>query len=186
MNQFIKDFLFFFLFFHLLSSSQSKKLYILNINKGDMPNDSSGVEIILSDENVLEKDDLSLKIKWLSPGWVGDFQPKRSNWIGMKKIKFNIFNPLDREKTMSFVVKDETSSRDRNSWGIIFFKVKPGMNSIEIGIDNLKTKDSSREINLGKIRQWHFSYCFFPEDEREEKNFEEWTIYLSNLRIESE
>jgi hypothetical protein len=182
----MKKILIFLILNFLIGFTQAKKIYILDINKGEMPNDTNGAETILSDENVVKEGDLSLKIKWISSGWVGDWQPKKANWKGMKKLRCNIFSSSEKEKIMSFVIKDDKSEKDRNTWGIIFFKLKPGMNNVELDIENLKTKDNSRLINLGQIRQWHFSYCFFPEDEREEKKFEEYTIYISNLRVESE
>ncbi len=185
MRNYLKIIFTFFLLSYFVHG-QIKRIYILDINKGDMPNDTSGAEIILSDENVLKEGDLSLKIKWISSGWVGEWQPKKANWSGMKKIKFNAYSVSEKEKIMSFVIKDDKSTSDRNTWAIIFFKLKPKMNKIELDLENLKTKGNSRVINLNQIRQWHFTYCFFPEDGREEKNFEEYTVYISNLRVESE
>jgi len=164
---------------------EARKMFPINISKGELPNDvSSNCIATLSEENCGEGE-LSLKLAFSKPGWAGEYNPKKGSWGGWKWIKFNAFNADDRKAKMTFVIKDEKSDKDRKTWIVIPFELKPGMNEIKISLEELKAQDG-RKADLKKVKQWHFSYKFFPENEWEEKGGDEFTVFISNLRLESE
>jgi hypothetical protein len=169
--------------------AMAKKMYPININKGEMPNDvCSNCEVTLSEENCGEGAELSLKLAFSKPGWAGEYNPKRSNWIGYKWIKFNAFNPTDKSVKMAIGIKDEQSignSEARKTWIVIPFELKPGMNDVKLSLEGIKAQDG-RTADLKRVKQWFFSYKFFPENSWEEKGGDEFTVFISNLRLESE
>jgi len=160
---------------------ETGKMYITNINKGEMFNDIAGATLSLSEEHVVTKGDLSLKLLWTKAGYAGDYTPKRSNWSGKTEVAFNAFSAADKDRKMTFVIKDDFENRGRPNWGVISFTLKPGMNNIKLNIDGLMSQDGKRKLNLSKVSQWHFSYCMFSEKDWEEKWDGEFIVYISDL-----
>ena len=166
----------------IVSVCEAKKMYPVNIGKGEIPGDIGSCTASLSEENSGNGKDLSLKIEFKSGGWIGEYAPKRGTWTGFKNVKFNAFNPSEKKIKMTFVIKDKNSG-DRKSWAVIPFELKPGMNEIELKLEGLKTQEG-KEVDLIKLKAWHFSYKMFSENDWEEKGGDEFTVFISNLRLE--
>ncbi len=171
----------------VLAFAEIRTMYITRINNGEVFNDTKGAVISFSEEHAVKPGGLSLKLQWTKPGWAGDWQPKRSNWSGMNRVAFSIFSTAGKDKKMTFVVKDsavdEPGAPKNANWGVIPFTLKPGMNEVELKVSGLRTKDGKRALDLSHIRQWHFSYCLFPEEDWEEKWDGEFTIYINDVKI---
>jgi|GEM_PF-2814146 len=169
---------------------EARIMSLVNINKGGMLSDiDTECSVNLTEENLGEGAKLSLKLEFSGPAFAGEWAPKKNNWAGWKYFKFDAFNPLARELTMSLVIRDETCSgynrnlEDRKNWPILPFVLKPGMNKVELTLEGLKNIEG-KPAGLTKITHWFFAYRLFPCYAWEEKGADKVDINISNLRLE--
>jgi len=171
----------------LANHAEAKKMFPLNIAKGEMPGDvSTSCLIEMTEENIAEGAGLGLKLAFSKTGWAGEFKPRKGNWTGYKYLRFSAFNPTDRKVTMALGIKDEFSkggNAERKTWIAQPYELKPGMNQVEITLEGIKAQDG-RVADLKKIKQWFLSYKFFTENSWEEKGDDVFTVFISNFRIE--
>lgn len=156
---------------------------LLDIERGTLPNDAEGCSVSLSEEHAAAKDAISLKAIFpeKSSGWAGQSPARKKDWTGYTRLCFHIHSTLDKTTTMSFVVKDAASG-SRNEWAVLHFELKPGSSDYALDISDLKAQ-SGRKLDIAAVRQWHFSYRFFPEADWETKEEGPLTLYLSSLRL---
>jgi len=167
---------------------EAKKMFPVNISKGEMPNDAgSACSMALAEDNCGPGAELSLKLAFTAPSFAGEFNPKRGSWSAYKTMKFNIFSEADKKITMALGIKDDGSisnNEQRKTWIVLPFEVKPGMNDVSVSLEDLKAQDG-RKADLKKVKQWFFSYKFFPETTWDEKTAgNELNVFISNLRLE--
>lgn len=84
----------------------AKKLNILNISKGEMPDDSSGCQIALTEEHADKEGEFAIKLVYDKRGWAGQINPKKGSWEGFKRLKFIVYNASDKPvKDVGVVLK---------------------------------------------------------------------------------
>jgi len=167
---------------------EAKNMYPVNISRGETPNDvGAGCEVTLSDENCGEGAEFSLRIVFTEGTWVGEYNPKKAFWTGYKSMNFSAFNSLNRKVTMAVGIMDEVSFNNnggRKSLIVMPFELKSGMNNVRLSLEDVKSQDG-RISDMKKIKKWYISYKYFPENKWEEKGSGEFTVFISNLRLEN-
>ncbi len=134
-----------------------KKMFLLNINKGELPNDCGGaVKLSLSEENVAQKGDLSLKVVWTGESSFGMFNPKNSNWTDFSFIKFTVFNPGKDIVSLSFSARDDSPVKGYATRFDTTVALPPGKSTQEIAIQGV-SNNSGGAFNLKKITHWYIA-----------------------------
>ena len=117
----------------IAGSVSAKKMYLINFDKGGMPNDVNACEASLSEEKA-PKGQVYLKIT-AAPGasfYCGEFAPKKANWDGYDVIKFDYFNEGKNPQALTLTVKPTGS--DYATRFDASFVARPGKGSVEIEI----------------------------------------------------
>ena len=121
----------------MFGTLHAKKMYLINFDKGGMPNDSTGCEFSLSEEKA-PKDHVYLKVipnkkdKGGDVWWIGEFGPKKANWEGYDVIRFDYFNEGTQPQQLVFLIKPKGS--DYNTRLDSQFVARPGKGSVEVEI----------------------------------------------------
>ncbi len=104
-----------------------------------------------------------------------NFREFPEDWSGRNYLKMDVLNPSGRKLILHIRIDDQESGWgyanrfDRN------FPLEPGMNSISIPIDSLKTNRGSRPLDLRRIKKM---IVFIPN------NSETRTIHMDSIRLE--
>ncbi len=134
-----------------------KKMFLVNINKGELPNDNNGkVALSLSEENVAQKGDLSLKVVWTGGGAFGMLNPKNSNWGDFNFIKFTVFNAGKDIVSLSFSARDDNPVKGYASRFDTTVALPPGKSTQEIAIQGV-SNNSGGSFNIKKITHWYIA-----------------------------
>ena len=151
--------------------ASAKKMYLLNFDKGGMPNDASGCEFSLS-EDKSPKGQIYLKIVPAKEGimWCGELSPKKANWDGYDVIKFDYFNEGKVPQSLVLCIKrkgDKYNTRlDAN------FVARPGKGSVEIEIAGACGNSGNPIDWKTPVAQWVISGVKAP-------------IHIGNITLES-
>jgi hypothetical protein len=162
----------------LVSIASAKKMYVVNVDKGEMPNDISGCEVTLTEDNATTKGGLMLKIVSSKESWwVGEQNPKRGRWDGYDYFVFDAYNPEKNPISLVFTVKPVSgaSYNERFNQSIV---LRPGKNRVEISIAGATTNGGDAINWKKKIAQWNISEYQSSKPGR--------TIYVGNFRLETE
>jgi len=143
------------------SFASAKKMAILNFNKGEMPDDNNACTVSLSEEHGDKEGDFTLKLEFAAKSkdatpWSAVFQPKKAAWSAFTKVKFNVFNPSDKEVKMGWMIKGAKGSNgpeNRKDWEV---KLPPGKSEQEIKITDVKCNDGTSPLDCSKIYIWAF------------------------------
>jgi len=165
----------------LVSIASAKKMYVVNVDKGEMPNDISGCEVNLTEDNATTKGGLMLKLKIVASKkeswWVGEYNPKRGIWDGYDYFVFDAYNPENNPISLEFIVKPVrgVSYKDRFDQSIV---LRPGKNRVEISIAGATTNGGGAIDWKKKIAQWNIGEGQSSKPGR--------IIYVGNFRLETE
>lgn len=156
-----------------------KKMYILNIQQGELFNDiGEGVDVSLSEEYAVKQGGLSIKIVYKGGGSCGEWNPKRSNWSDFNFLKMVFHNPSNEIIKLNFAARDDNKKRDystRFDQGIV---LRPGKNTITIPIQGA-TNNSGEPFNLKKITHW---FIWAPTAKPDKPV----TVYLCDIYLTTE
>ena len=138
-------------------SVSAKSLTILNINKGELPDDSSGCDASLSEENTAKEGDFSLKLEFTKNGWCGMFQPKKGTWTGYKKIRFILVNAGDKPVTdVGFCMKGARSGGGPDNRKDYKFEIPVGKKEFSFTFYGDMCNDGKSPIDMSKVSIWNF------------------------------
>jgi len=117
-------------------TADAKKMYLINFDKGGMPNDSANCEFALSEEHA-PKGQIYLKVTTKTPTandyyWCGEFGPKKANWDGYDVVKFDYFNESKSPVSSAFSIRPKGSTYATRLDAS--FVMRPGKGSVEIEI----------------------------------------------------
>ena len=138
----------------------AKKANLLNVEKGELPNDSSAVNINLSEENAFTKGGVCLKLDaatYPADFHAGDFQPKKGVWDGFDYLRFEYFNPGKTPMGLELVVKPEGAGGDytlRFDQPLMF---APGKHAIEVELTGACSNNGAAIDWKKKIKQWYLA-----------------------------
>ena len=94
----------------------------------------------------------SLKMELYPSNWPG-WTPKlaENDWRGFKAIGLDIYNPENREVSVTVRIDDREDFPDYGDRYNQGFVIKPGANSIRIPLENLIASGTKRNLDLKKI-----------------------------------
>ena len=122
------------LVFGISVSAQAKKMFVMNFDKGGMPNDSSNCEFSLSEEKA-PKGQIYLKVTATEAGkpiMFGEYAPKKANWDGYDVVRFDYFNEGKNPQALIFTIKPKGATYPTRMDAS--FIARPGKGSVEIEI----------------------------------------------------
>lgn len=121
----------------------------------------------------------AVKISYPASGGYPSFRAERrqlvGDWSGFDLFKADLFNPRDRIVTLSVRFDDSETTK----WFTAAYAeltLRPGRNSVEVPLANLKTADGARTLDLTNVR----SFNFFLGEPKEAV-----VLYLDHVRLEN-
>ena len=129
---------------------------LLNVTGGQIPNDSgSNGATKMTIENNAQLGGKALKVVFAPGDSFGVRSSKVRNWKPYITLEFEVFNPEKGDVVLQFNVrhKRSTSYQTRVEQG---FTVKPGKNSIKIGLDEMANVNGSAP-DLSDAQRWYIN-----------------------------
>ena len=138
-------------------SSNAKALNVLNINKGELPDDTSECQASLSEENALKEGDFTLKVEFAKMGWCGQYTPKKASWGGFKKFKFIAFNPSDKPiKDVGVCLKGAKMSNGPENRKDFKLELPVGKSEHSLVYEGAICNDGVSPLDMSKAYIWNF------------------------------
>jgi len=134
----------------------ARKVALLDVSKGQMPNDTASDGLTkLSIEPCPGLDGPALKVVYHAGDSFGDRQARVANWKEFIALEFDVFNPDQRDINLTLTVNHRrtTSYQTRVDMPV---QLKPGKNSIRIGIDELVNVNGSTP-DLTSVGRWYIA-----------------------------
>jgi hypothetical protein len=161
--------------------ADAKKMYFVNIDKGEIPSDSFGCTLSLSEEHGSTKGGMALLVESTADEtkgeslFFGECPPRKGVWDGYDFLRFDVFNPGNKVLPMALVIKPVPNVYEKR---IDFnFMCRPGKSSIEYELNGAATNDGSVFDWKKKMGQW--SWCAGQGVTKGTK------FYVSNIRLET-
>ena len=118
----------------------------------------------------------SLKVSLPQGRYPGiNFEEIKSDWSNHHYLKMDVFNPSNEEFNFHVRIDDNKSGWEYANRFDLNFKLTPGMNSISIPTDSIRTNINHRPMNFKRIKRM---MVFIPD------NLKTREIYLDNIRLE--
>jgi len=137
-------------------TASAKKLEIMKIAKGEMPNDSNGCDVTCAEEHAEKKGGVSLKVVASADGgyFFGQL-PAKGIWDGYDVIKIGLFNAGKAPMKGMVIIKPKGSTYEsRMDYS---FMAKPGDSEIEVDIAGATT-NSGKAMSF-KEQMGQFDIC---------------------------
>ena len=135
----------------LLPLAYGQRAMLVNVQKGEMPNDATAT-MALATDNPEKPGGVSLKVTF-GAGAFGQYNPKLKDWTGFTTMKFFAFNAENKPLDMYLAIRDKQST-DYGTRIDAPFNLKPGANKVSIDLTNLRRTMSAVPVNLTGISQW--------------------------------
>lgn len=130
-----------------------QKAYLLNVQKGELPNDASA-QVALTTDNPEQPDGITLKVTY-GKGAFGQYNPRLKDWSSFQTMRFYVFNPAQQPVSLYLALRDKDTV-DYNTRSDIPFTVQPGRNNISLPIRGA-VRINGAAFDLSSIRQWFIS-----------------------------
>lgn len=141
--------------------ASAKKANVMNVEKGELPNDtSSGLLINLSEEVAFSKGGVSLKVEAATyptadAVYFGEYQPKKGVWDGFDFLRFEYSNPGKTPMGLTLTVKPEGSDyKSRLDQPLMF---APGKHAMEVELTGACSNNGTAIDWKKKIKQWNIN-----------------------------
>ncbi len=129
---------------------------LLDFAKGQMPNDTgSDGATTYSIEDSKELGGKVLKVVFAAGDSVGVRSSRVKNWKPYVSLEFEAFNPASETVNLIFTVKHKRSTNLATRIDVPI-ALKPGKNSIKIGIDEMLNTNGSAP-DLANVVRWYFA-----------------------------
>ncbi len=139
----------------------AKKANVMNVEKGELPSDSKGCSINLSEENAFSKGGVSLKVEAAvyptpDPVYFGEYQPKKGVWDGFDYLRFEYVNPGKTPMGLILTVKPDGTADygSRLDQPLMF---APGKHAIEVELTGACSNNGTAIDWKKKIKQWNIN-----------------------------
>jgi len=138
----------------------AKKANVMNVEKGELPNDTGGgITINLSEENSFSKGGVSLKVEAATypttDMFFGEYQPKKGVWDGFDYLRFEYVNPGKTPMGLILTVKPEGSDYTTRLDQPLMFA--PGKHAIEIELTGACSNNGTAIDWKKKLKQWNIN-----------------------------
>jgi len=159
--------------FALCSGVWAENVYLLNLDKGELPNDASGMEYKLTNEYAKEgKFSLKITAPAGGGGWIGQWNPKIKDWSSYDSLKFNYFNPSQEIISAALTITPVGGGyNERLDQKIV---LRPGEGTAEVRLKGA-VNNSGGDLNLSNLQKWNINSLKSGA-----------VIYISNLHFEKE
>jgi predicted MPP superfamily phosphohydrolase len=104
-----------------------------------------------------------------------NFRGVREDWSKRNFFKMDVFNPSEERFNFHVRIDDHKSGWEYAHRFDTDFELKPGMNSISIPMDSIKTNINHRPLNVKKIKRL---MVFVPKNNKSRE------IYIDHIRLE--
>ena len=147
--------------FLVFGLAAAKKANVMNVEKGELPNDvGGGVIVNLSEEVAFSKGGVSLKVeapKYPSETAVyfGEYQPKKGVWDGFDYLRFEYSNPGKAPVGMILTVKPAGSDYQTRLDQPLMFA--PGKHAIEVELTGACSNNGAAIDWKKKLVQWNIN-----------------------------
>jgi len=138
------------------SGAAARKEALLHVSRGQVPNDtgSDGATKL----SLVEKPELggtALKVVYAAGDSFGDRVARVRNWKQFIRLEFDAFNPSKERVRVTLTVKHKrtTSYQTRVDVPVM---LKPGKNSVQIGIDEMVNVNGSLP-DLSRVGRWYIA-----------------------------
>jgi hypothetical protein len=139
-----------------VAEAHARKAALLEVSKGQLPNDTASDGLTkLSIEKLAELGGPALKVVYHAGDSFGDRQARVTNWKDFITLEFDAFNPAGENVGLTLTVKHRrtTSYQTRIDVPIT---LKPGKNSVRIGIDEMLNVNGSTP-DLTSVGRWYIA-----------------------------
>ncbi len=138
----------------------AKKANVMNVEKGELPNDTGGgITINLSEETAFSKGGVSLKVESATyptgDMFFGEYQPKKGVWDGFDYLRFEYVNPGKTPMGLILTVKPEGSDYTSRFDQPLMFA--PGKHAIEIELTGACSNNGAAIDWKKKLKQWNIN-----------------------------
>ncbi len=141
----------------LAVGAAAKSTTILNVNKGELPDDSSECSPSLTEENVAKEGEFSMKVEFNKAGWLGMFKPKKGSWTGFKKLKFILVNPSESViKDVGFCVKGAKMTNTPENRKDFKFEIPAGKKEFTLNLVGEICNDGKSPLDINQVYIWNF------------------------------
>ena len=138
-------------------NATAKTMFILNFNRGELPDNSSACASSLSEENAEKEGEVTLKLEFEGRGWCGMYLPKKSSWTGFKKLKFVLVNAGETPiKDVGFCVKGARGGGGPDNRKDYKFEIPPGAKEFEFTFYGDLCNDGKSPLDTSKVVIWNF------------------------------
>lgn len=134
----------------------ARKAALLEVSKGQIPNDTGSDGLTkMSIEDRPELGGRALKVIYHAGDSFGERQARVANWKEFITLEFDAFNPAKENVRLSLTVKHRrsTSYQTRVDMPVT---LKPGKNSVKIGIDEMMNVNGTTP-DLTEVGRWYFA-----------------------------
>ena len=137
-------------------SVDAKKLNVLNINKGELPDDST-CPVSLSEENAEKEGEFTMKVEFDKAGWCGFFKPKKGSWKGYTKFKLTAFNPSDKAiKEVGVCLKGAKMTNTPENRKDFKVELPVGKSEHTLVFDGVMCNDGKTPLDMSQVYIWNF------------------------------
>jgi hypothetical protein len=129
---------------------------LLNVEQGQIPNDTGSDGLTkMTIEDCKDLGGKALKVVFAAADSFGDRQARIKNWKPFISLQFEVFNPAKDKVPLTLTVRHKrtTSFQTRVDYP---FALKPGKNSVKIGIDELMNVNGTAP-DLSEVGKWYFA-----------------------------
>jgi hypothetical protein len=140
------------------SSSAAERVPLLQVSKGQLPNDTAqdNQTKFSFEESHKELGGKALKVVYAAGDAFGMSRGASvRNWKPFVAVEFSAFNPASQEVPLTFTVRHRrtTSYQTRVDMPIV---LKPGRNNVRLGIDEMVNVNGSTP-DLSDVQHWYFA-----------------------------
>lgn len=147
--------------------------YLTAVSKGQVPNDTgSDGGTKMSIEKLAELGGDALKVVFAPEDSFSDRTSKVKNWKQFTTLRFEVFNPSTKITGLKLNVNHRRTT-SFNTRVVVPITVKPGKNTILIGIDDMVNSNGTAP-DLANVLKW-----FISSDSNKET-----TLFFSDIRLE--
>jgi len=136
--------------------ADARREALLHVSQGQLPTDTgSDGQTKFTLDKLPELGGRALKVVYAAGDSVGDRVARVEDWKQFITLEFDAFNPASQDVSLTLTVKHArtTGYQTRVDAPVV---LKPGKNSIRLGIDELQNVNGT-EPDLGSVQRWYIA-----------------------------
>ncbi len=143
-------------FASVVVEAHGRRVALLDVSEGQIPNDTASDGLTkLTIEDHTELGGRALKVVFHAGDSFGNRQTRVSNWKDFITLQFDVFNPSNKDVRVTLTVKHRRTTSYQTRVDVPR-TLKPGKNSIRIGIDEMVNVNGSTP-ELTNVDRWYIA-----------------------------